>query len=418
MRVVPVRGKVADFFRTCPVTEILISGIADAIMRREMELSTRFFNPPADHFFLLGPRGTGKTSWTCQRFPDALRLDLLDPETLRSMAARPERLREQVAASPGVKQVVIDEVQKLPELLDVVHWMIEEKGGVQFILTGSSARKLRRGGVNLLGGRAAQRTLHPFMAAEMGSVFRLEEVLTTGMLPLVHGAVDPAEILRAYNGLYLREEVQAEGLVRNTGAFSRFLEAISFSQASVLNRANVARDCQVNRKSVEGYIEILEDLLLAFRVPVFTRRAKRELAAHPKFFFFDAGVFRANRPTGPLDSSSDIDGAALEGLVAQHLRAWCDYSAGEHRLHYWQTRSKVEVDFVVYGADGLHAVEVKNSQQVRPEDLRGLRAFGEDYPESRRILLYRGKDRLLQNGVLCLPCEEFLKALVPGRFPE
>ena len=296
--------------------------------------------------------------------------------------------------------------------------MIEEKGGVQFILTGSSARKLRRGGVNLLGGRAAQRTLHPFMAAEMGSVFRLEEVLTTGMLPLVHGAVDPAEILRAYNGLYLREEVQAEGLVRNTGAFSRFLEAISFSQASVLNLANVARECQVNRKSVEGYVEILEDLLLAFRVPVFTRRAKRELAAHPKFFFFDAGVFRANRPTGPLDSSSDIDGAALEGLVAQHLRAWCDYSAGEHRLHYWQTRSKVEVDFVVYGADGLHAVEVKNSQQVRPEDLRGLRAFGEDYPESRRILLYRGKDRLLQNGVLCLPCEEFLKALVPGRFPE
>ena len=383
-----------------------------------MELASRFFNPPADHFFLLGPRGTGKTSWTRQRFPDALRLDLLDPETLRSMAARPERLREQVAASPGVKQVVIDEVQKLPELLDVVHWMIEEKGGVQFILTGSSARKLRRGGVNLLGGRAAQRTLHPFMAAEMGSVFRLEEALTTGMLPLVHGAVDPAEILRAYNGLYLREEVQAEGLVRNTGAFSRFLEAISFSQASVLNLANVARECQVNRKSVEGYIEILEDLLLAFRVPVFTRRAKRELAAHPKFFFFDAGVFRANRPTGPLDSPSDIDGAALEGLVAQHLRAWCDYSTGEHRLHFWQTRSKVEVDFVVYGADGLHAVEVKNSQQVRPEDLRGLRSFGEDYPESRRILLYRGKDRLLQNGVLCLPCEEFLKALVPNRFPE
>ncbi len=157
-------------------------------------------------------------------------------------------------------------------------------------------------------------TLHPFMAAEMGSVFRLEEALTTGMLPLVHGAVDPAEILRAYNGLYLREEVQAEGLVRNTGAFSRFLEAISFSQASVLNLANVARECQVNRKSVEGYIEILEDLLLAFRVPVFTRRAKRELAAHPKFFFFDAGVFRANRPTGPLDSPRTS--------MARRLKAW------------------------------------------------------------------------------------------------
>jgi predicted AAA+ superfamily ATPase len=168
---------------------------------------------------------------------------------------------------------------------------------------------------------------------------------------------------------------------------------------------------------VEGYLEILGDLLLSFRLPVFTRRTKRELAAHPKFYFFDTGVFRANRPSDPLDSPSEIDGAALEGLVAQQLRAWCDYSAGEHRLYYWQTRAKVEVDFVVYGSQGLFALEVKNSNRIRPEDLRGLKNFAQDYPESRRLLLYRGTERLMQEGILCLPCEEFLRALAPNHFP-
>jgi predicted AAA+ superfamily ATPase len=152
-------------------------------------------------------------------------------------------------------------------------------------------------------------------------------------------------------------------------------------------------------------------------VPVFARRAQRELAAHPKFFFFDAGVFRANRLSGPLDSPSEIDGAALEGLVAQHLRAWCDYSAGKHQLYYWQTRSQVEVDFVVYGDSGLYALEVKNYSQVRQEDLRGLKSFGEDFPESHRWLLYRGKERFLRDGVLCVPCEEFLLQLKPGILP-
>jgi predicted AAA+ superfamily ATPase len=383
-----------------------------------METTPRFFRAPAGHFFLLGPRGTGKTWWTRTQFPEALRVDLLDPGTLREMAARPERLRERLAADPHVQTVVIDEVQKLPELLEVVHGLIEEKTDVRFVLTGSSARKLRRGGVNLLGGRAASKAMHPFLAAELGSGFDLREALRIGMLPVVRGAKDPGEVLRGYNGLYIREEVQAEGMVRNVGAFARFLEGISFSQAAVLNLANVARECQVNRKTVEGYLEILEDLLLAFRVPVFTRRAQRALAAHPKFFFFDAGVFRSNRPIGPLDSPAEIDGAALEGLVAQHLRAWCDHSKGDHRLHYWQTRSQVEVDCVVYGASGLFAVEVKNTDRVRPEDFRGLHAFAEDYPESRRILLYRGIERLRREGVLVMPASEFLAALKPDTFPQ
>lgn len=386
-------------------------------MRHIMESTPRYFVPPDDHYFLLGPRGTGKTWLTQRRYPDALRIDLLAPETMRSLSARPERLRELVAATPQAGQVVIDEVQKLPELLEVAHLLIEEKHDLQFVFTGSSARKLRRAGVNLLGGRASRKALHPFMASELGTGFQLEEALQLGMLPVVRAAKDPAEILRAYNGLYLREEVQLEGLVRSIGNFSRFLEAISFSHGAVLNLAGVARECQVNRKTVEGFLEILEDLLLAFRIPVFTRGAQRELAVHPKFYFFDTGVFRVNRPAGPLDAPAEIDGAALEGLVAQHLRAWCDYSGGNHHLYYWQTRTKVEIDFVIYGETAFHAIEVKNSARVRPEDLRGLKKFGDDFPESRRWLLYRGKERLMIDTILCLPCEEFLVQLKPDSFP-
>ena len=332
--------------------------------------------------------------------------------------ARPERLREIIAASPNPREIVIDEVQKLPELLEIVHLLIEEKGPARFILTGSSARKLRSAGINLLGGRAARRAMHPFMAAELGEGFALDTSLRLGMLPIVHGAQEPEALLGGYNGLYLKEEVQAEGLVRNIGNFARFLETLSFSHGGILNLASVARESHVNRKTVEGYLEVLEDLLLAFRLPVFTRRAKREMAVHSKFYFFDTGVYRANRPSGPLDAPAEIDGAALEGLVAQHLRAWCDYTTGEHQLSYWQTRSKVEVDFVIYGQLGLFALEVKNTSQIRPEDLRGLKAFAQDYPESLRFLLYRGNQRVFRDGILCLPCEEFLKSLIPGSFPR
>lgn len=382
-----------------------------------MAFVPRLFSGSKDHFFLFGPRGTGKTLWCSHEYPDALRIDLLDPAAVRRYSAQPERLREIVEANSRKPQVFIDEIQKVPELLEVVHLLIERKAGQQFILTGSSARKLRRQGVNLLGGRAAEKHLHPYMAAELGARFDLAKALRQGMLPVVWAANDPAAILEAYNGLYLREEVQMEGLVRNIGAFSRFLEAMSFAHGSVLNVAGVARECQVSRKTVEGYLDVLEDLLLGFRLEVFSRRAKRAIATHPKFYYFDAGVFRASRPTGPLDSAGEIDGAALEGLVAQHLRAWCDYAPGRHSLHYWQTRSQVEVDFVVYGESGLFAIEVKNGRKVGPNDLRALASFGEDYPQSRRYLLHRGSERFKRDGVLCLPCDEFLRELRPGNFP-
>jgi predicted AAA+ superfamily ATPase len=378
-----------------------------------MEIA-RFLKKPEGSFFLLGPRGTGKSWWTRKSFPGALIVDLLDPATLRELAARPERLVELVKGAGDCSTVVVDEVQKLPELLEVVHRLIEEKCGKVFVLTGSSARKLRRAGVNLLGGRAGRLSLHPYMAAELGEAFSLEGALRHGLLPVVVGAADPDFQLRAYCGLYLKEEVQAEGLVRNIGNFARFMEVMSFSHGGVLNLANASRECAVKRSTLEGYLAILEDLLLGWRLPVFTRRAKRELARHPKFYFFDTGVFRANRPKGPLDEITEIEGPALEGLVAQHLKAWCDYSTGGHVLYYWQTRSQVEVDFVIYGESGLYAIEVKNTQKVRPEDLSALKSFAEDYPESQRFLLYRGGEMLLRDGIQCVPCEIFLRSLNPN----
>jgi predicted AAA+ superfamily ATPase len=378
----------------------------------------RLLPTPKGHFFLLGPRGTGKTAWCNAQFKNALRIDLLDAATLREYSSQPERLIQSVSANAEKKQIVIDEIQKLPQLLDAVHLLIERKEGHQFVLTGSSARKLRRQGTNLLGGRATQKHLHPYMACELGKKFDLGKALRQGLLPVVWAATDPAEILQAYNGLYLREEVQMEGLVRNAGDFARFLETMSFSHASVLNLSNVARESHINRKTIENYLQILEDLLLGFRLEVFTKRAKRELAGHPKFYFFDTGIFRANRPRGPLDSIAELNGPALEGLIAQHLRAWCDYTRAPHQLHYWLTRTGVEVDFIVYGELGLFAVEVKHSNRVRPEDLKGLRAFAQDYPQSRNYFLYRGEERLLIDGILCLPCEEFLRSLRPDSFPE
>lgn len=378
-----------------------------------MELQRRFFQPPRQSFFLFGPRGTGKSTWLRATLPDALIIDLLQPDVVRELAARPERLRDLVRGAPGRADVVLDEVQRVPELLNVVHALIESPERRRFVLTGSSARKLRRGGVDLLAGRAVVRTLHPFMAAELDDV-AIGAALTRGLLPLVVAADQPDDVLRAYASLYLDEEVRLEGWARNVGAFARFLEVISFSHAAVLNVANVARECQVERKTVAAYIEVLEDLLLSFRVPVFTRRAKRETSIHPKFFVFDAGVFRSLRPHGPLDRPEEIEGAALEGLVAQHLRAWLAYRGDDAKVFFWRTRSGVEVDFVVYGAAGFWALEVKNSGRITSRDLRGLEAFATDYPKAEVVMLYRGEQRERRGRVWIVPVDEFLKNLRPA----
>jgi predicted AAA+ superfamily ATPase len=196
--------------------------------------------------------------------------------------------------------------------------------------------------------------------------------------------------------------------------FTRFLDVISFSHGSILNTANIARESEIKRSTVSNYLDILTELLLAYQIPVFEKRAVRHLTVHPKFYLFDCGVFQVLRPKGPLDTVSEVDGAALEGLVAQHLTAWCDYSKNQASVYFWRTRSDLEVDFVVYGEVCFYAIEVKSSKKVFSHDLKGLNAFLSDYPEAQAILLYRGQEKLKMGKVLCLPIAEFLQNLRPN----
>jgi len=370
----------------------------------------RFFKAPNQSFFLFGPRGTGKSTFLKHHYQDALWIDLLKPDVFRDYAAKPERIIELIRGNPDKKIIIVDEVQKVPEILSAVHSLIEEKAKRTYVLTGSSTRKLKRANVNLLAGRVLLQSLHPFLMSEFAAS-SLDEVLQLGLLPIVVKSENPKEVLKTYVALYVREEVQLEGLVRNIGNFSRFLEAVSFSHSSLLNVSNIARECAVERKVVEGYIQILEDISLSFKIPVFAKRAQRELVSRQKFYLFDTGVFQSLRPKGSLDRPEEIAGAALEGLVAQHLRAWNAYKGNPYEIFFWRSRGGVEVDFILYGAGGIHAIEVKNTNRLRPEDLRSLKEFHSDYPRSQTILLYRGTEKRLIDHILCLPVERFLKKL-------
>jgi predicted AAA+ superfamily ATPase len=378
-----------------------------------MDFINRVFKEPETSYFLFGPRGTGKSTMVEKRYPDALLIDLRLADMRYRLAANPDHLVELVTAQPEGKTIIIDEIQKIPELLPLIHKLIEKKRGWKFILTGSSARKLKRQGVDLLGGRALKKTLHPFMACELKKQFDLTEALQFGLVPLRFAHQNFSETLQAYINLYLEEEVKMEGLIRQYEPFTRFLSVMSFSHGATLNVANVARECYVKRSTVNDWISILEDLLICYQINIFTQRAKRELSSHPKFYFFDAGVYRALRPRSIKDSNAEIDGAGLEGLVAQHLAAWRDYCSEKHDIFFWRTRSGVEVDFVVLGPLGFWAIEVKNTDKIRAEDIQSLVAFRQDYPEAKTLFLYRGTECILRNAVFCLPCDEFLRGVCP-----
>ena len=357
-------------------------------------------------FFLFGPRGVGKTTWLKSRFPNALYLDLLDHRLYLRLLSRPDRLRELIP--PGHDDwIVLDEVQRTPLVLNEVHRLIETAGH-RFVLTGSSARSLRRRGVNLLAGRALTHHLHPLTAAEAGRDFSIGKALVHGGIPSVFTHEDPDRYLASYVESYLRQEVIEEGRTRNLAAFGRFLESASFSQAALLNVAAVAREVGMDRKTVAAWFELLEDLLIAIRLPIFTRRAKRRLATRRKFFFFDVGVYRTIRPRGPLDSPEEIDGAALETLVFQELRAHLAYHALDLALYAWRAASGEEVDLVAYGNDGLVAIEIKRRRAVRRGDLRGLRKFASDYPMARCVLLFGGDRREYHDGIEFVPITEAL----------
>lgn len=367
----------------------------------------RKINLPSQSFFLFGPRGTGKTMMLKKRYPDAFYIDLLNPERYRDLLAHPEYLLELVKAVPDNSTVIIDEIQKVPQLLEPVHSIIEQKRGIQFILTGSSARKLRRSSANLLGGRALNIQMIPFIFPEVNDFWNFEKMLESGTIPVVVMSEYPSKALSAYIDLYLREEILNEGLTRNIENFARFLEIISFSHSSLLNISNISRECAVPRKTVEGYVQILKDLMIAETIQVFTKRAQRQLITHGKFYFFDTGLFRHLRPKGPFDKPSEIDGAALEGLVFQHLKALILLQDKNDKIYFWRTRNGNEVDFIVYGESGLRAYEVKNTNKVLPADLTGLKSFKNDYPEAELFLIYRGKDTFIRNDIKVIPCDKF-----------
>lgn len=373
----------------------------------------RILNPPKESYFLLGPRGTGKSTWLRHQYPSAVRIDLLLGEEERRFSAYPERIRDLAASLPGGSTLILDEIQRVPRLLPEIHALIEEKRGIQYILTGSSSRKLRRTVSDLLGGRALLRQMGPFLASELGEQFSLEKALKTGLIPLVFTSENPQQRLIDYLHLYLREEVQAEGLVRQVGDFSRFLEVASFAHASLWTTMDISREANVKRATVDNYLQILEDLLLAFTVPVFTRRAKRKLITHSKFYFFDVGVYRILRPQGILDSSQEIEGFALEGLVAQHLRSWVLAQHQPHSLSFWRTQTKLEVDFIIYGPKGFWAIEVKRSPNLGPDDVRALSAFKEEYPEAICFFVIPTKRKEYYRGFPIISAEEFLLRMTP-----
>lgn len=327
-------------------------------------------------------------------------------EYLRS----PSNFKEHIMASKK-SWVIVDEIQRLPELLNYVHQLIELLK-IKFVLTGSSARKLKKKSVNLLAGRALSRKFHPLTTYELGSSFSLEKSLLYGHLPESVNSQNPKEFLRSYVGTYLREEVQQEALVRNISIFGQFLESLAFSQGQVLSAQSIASDLGIDRKTVESYVQIIEDLLLGIRIPVFQKKAKRKMSTKPKFYYFDVGVYHTLRKKGPLDLDEEIAGPALETLVLQDLRAIIDNKNYDAEIYFYRTTQKIEVDFVIYGNDSFSGIEVKRTSRIREEDLAGIRMFKSDYPKAKCFIFAMEKiARVTEDGIEIIPLEYAMKNL-------
>ena len=358
--------------------------------------------------FLFGPRQTGKSTLVRHQLADVRTYNLLDHTLFIRLSRNPALIRE--ALAPQTEIIVIDEIQKMPALLNEVQLMIEEHG-VRFFLTGSSARTLRRKGVNLLGGRARSRVLHPFVSAELGDHFRLERALEFGLLPSVYFSDAPAEDLAAYSGDYLKEEVAAEALVRNIGAFSRFLEVAALSHGRMINFSQIASDAQVPASTVREYYGILEDTFIAHEVPAYTETRKRKAISTSKYYLFDIGLARHLQGRRGLPLGTAEYGEAFESFVLQEIKGFCDY----HLLdppRYWRSKSQFEVDFVV----GELAVEVKAKKAVSHRDLRGLRALREENRLSHYVLVSLEPMARRVDGIDILPWREFLTRLWSGEW--
>ena len=371
----------------------------------------------AESFFLWGPRQIGKSTLLRNTYPEGRWIDLLKAEEYRRYLARPELLRQEVeaeGASPR-QQIVIDEIQKVPALLDEVHWLIENRG-LHFALCGSSARKVKRGAANLLGGRAMRYELHGLTAAELGREFDLDRMLNHGYLPRIYQASRPRKMLDAYVADYLKEEVAAEGLVRNLPSFSDFLDVAALSDSEIVNFSNIARECGVSSHTTKSHFEILKDTLLGRWLPAYRKRPKRRVIRAPKFYFVDVGVVNRLAKRGELLPGSELYGKAFENWVFHELSAFVSYREFDGELSYWRLASGIEVDFVL-GVMQV-AIEAKSSERITRGHLKGLRTLKEDHPNvERRIVVCREpRARKTEDGIEILPVASFVRKLWAGDF--
>ena len=372
--------------------------------------------PPSgtETFFLWGPRQAGKSTLLRQRFPDARWIDLLKSEEFRRYVSRPELLRQEVEAErlDPTGQIVIDEIQKVPALLNEVHWLMENRR-LHFALCGSSARKVRRGAANLLGGRAVRYELRGVTARELGSAFDLDRMLNRGYLPRIYQSSTPRRLLDSYVADYLKEEVAAEGLVRNLPAFSGFLDAAALSDTEPVNFSNVARECAVSSQTARAYFGILEDTLLGRWLPAWRKRRKRRLSMAAKFYFSDVGVVNRLARRGEIVRGSQLYGKAFENWVHHELAAYVAYTAFDGELAHWRLPSGVEVDFVL-GAMRL-AVEAKATAAVARQHLKGLRSLAREHDVRRRVIVcLEPRPRRTGDGIDVLPAETFVRRLWDG----
>ena len=375
-------------------------------------LYPRIYAIPKQSFFLFGPRGVGKSTWANQRFPAAKRIDLLDEALFQSYLRDSESFAAELRTVPRGSWIVVDEFQRVPSLLNQVHRFIEERN-LRFVLLGSSARKLKTAGTNLLAGRALKKTMYPLVPEELGNDFSLEEVLAYGSLPVIRRSDARREALRAYAELYLKEEIRAEALVRNLGGFVRFLPVSALFHAQVINVAALARDAGVARTTVAGYIDILEDTLLAFRIPGYEARLRVRERKHPKLYWLDPGVVRAIK--GQLGSvAAEERGALFEGWIATLLRVYSEIKGISEEMFYWAPAEsrQTEVDFLLRRGSEYLAIEVKSGPKPSGQALAGLRAVADLHGVARRLLIYTGKREMkTSDGIEIWPVGALLRAL-------
>lgn len=366
---------------------------------------------PKRSFFLWGPRQTGKTSLLNALYPDALRIDLLLSDIFSRYAQKPFLLREELQANKKLPRlVIIDEIQKVPALLDEVHWMIENLR-ITFALCGSSARKLKRGHANLLGGRALRYVLHGLVSEEIGESFDPLRMLNHGYLPSHYIEDDALPLIRSYISEYLKEEIAQEGLVRNLPAFGRFLEVAAISDTDIIHYTNVASDCGVSSPTIKGYYEILQDTLLGSFLPAYTSRMKRKIIHAPKFYLADVGVVNVLAKRGRIEWGSPQSGHAFENWIYHELKSYIDYKNPDIKLSYWRLAQDHEVDFIV--DDMEIGIEAKAVSVIGNKHLKGLREIKKEHPHIKRrmVVCTEKHKRLTEDGIEIVPVRDFLKEL-------